>query len=211
MPKRAYIQALVCYLAIPAVVIASGVLFRLIDPEMARGTADYVRNYHIFELLRTGTVWSAMALVVVLWTACCFLVLESRQRALPWLVLAAGGPLGFTFIAMLADKAPLPEDLYQHFLKSLKIYWRLALEIAMFVAVWTLAYEAVMLKHDLMVAFESFRTGTPVAAIIAEQNASGGMWAFSEGLQVMYLVALIYLLWPLLFNWTARLRRPRAA
>ena len=45
MPKRQYILAVVCYLLIPAVVIASGVLFRLIDPEMARGSADYVRNY----------------------------------------------------------------------------------------------------------------------------------------------------------------------
>ena len=50
MPKRQYILAVVCYLLIPAVVIASGVLFRLIDPEMARGSADYVRNYRLLEL-----------------------------------------------------------------------------------------------------------------------------------------------------------------
>jgi hypothetical protein len=52
MPKRQYILALVCYLSTPAVVIASGVLFRLIDPEMAGGSADYVRTGDAFELSR---------------------------------------------------------------------------------------------------------------------------------------------------------------
>jgi hypothetical protein len=47
VPKKQYALAVVCYLSIPAVVIASGVLFRLIDPEMARGSADYVRNYRL--------------------------------------------------------------------------------------------------------------------------------------------------------------------
>ena len=37
MPKRHYVMALACYLAIPAVVIAGAGLSRLIDPEMAPG------------------------------------------------------------------------------------------------------------------------------------------------------------------------------
>jgi len=211
MPKRQYILAIACHLAIPAVVIASGVLFSLIDPDMARGHADYARNFQLLQLAQRGTIAAMAGLVLVLWIACCYLVLESKQRALPWLLLAAGGPFGFTFIAMLADKAPAPDDLFQQFLRNLKIYWRIALEIALFISVWFLASEIVGVKRDLMIAIQSYRTGTPVEAIIAEQNASSGMWAFSEGLQVMYLVVLIYLLWPLFFNWTARLRRPRAA
>jgi hypothetical protein len=56
MPKRQYILAVVCYLSIPAVVIASGVLFRLIDPELVRGGADYVRNFRLLELARRGAL-----------------------------------------------------------------------------------------------------------------------------------------------------------
>ena len=45
MPKRHYLIALACYLAIPAAVIAGAAVHRLIDPVMARGHADYVRDY----------------------------------------------------------------------------------------------------------------------------------------------------------------------
>ena len=40
---------------------------------------------------------------------------------------------------------------------------------------------------------------------MANQNASSGMWAFSEGLEVMFLVALLYLFWPITFNIVGRL------
>lgn len=38
------------------------------------------------------------------------------------------------------------------------------------------------------------------AQIIDLQNASSGMWAFGEGLEVMFIVILLYLLRPMLFN-----------
>jgi hypothetical protein len=31
------------------------------------------------------------------------------------------------------------------------------------------------------------------------------MWAFAEGMEVMYLVVLFYLLWPIVFNVVSRL------
>jgi hypothetical protein len=65
-----------------------------------------------------------------------------------------------------------------------------------------------VLKRELMIGFESFRTGTPVAAIVALQNASSGMWAFREGLEVAYLAVLICLAWPILFNIAAARRTP---
>jgi hypothetical protein len=37
------------------------------------------------------------------------------------------------------------------------------------------------------------------------------MWAFSEGLEVMFLVALLYLIWPIAFNIMGRLATLMAA
>jgi hypothetical protein len=56
-----------------------------------------------------------------------------------------------------------------------------------------------------MILYESATTGASTAQIIATQNASSGMWAFGEGLEVMFLVVLFYLLWPIVFNVVARL------
>jgi len=209
MPKKQYILAVVCYLLIPAVVIASGVLFRFIDPEMARGSADYVRNYRVLELARTGALMTMAGLALALWALTCYLVLKSRQRSLGWLLLAAAGPFGFIAIAMLEDRAPASYDLYQKFIRKLKLYWRIPIESAAFVTVWSLAFELMVLKRDLMIRYESFTSGTPVATIIDWQNQSSGMWAFSEGNEVIYLIVLIYLLWPVFFNVVGQLLKTR--
>jgi hypothetical protein len=55
-------------------------------------------------------------------------------------------------------------------------------------------------KRDLMIMYEAAATGMSTAQIIDQQNASSGMWAFSEGNEVLYLVVLFYLLWPISFN-----------
>jgi hypothetical protein len=49
------------------------------------------------------------------------------------------------------------------------------------------------------------------ARIIDSQNASSGMWAFAEGNEVMYLVILFYLLWPIVFNIAGRVAAPMAS
>jgi hypothetical protein len=51
-----------------------------------------------------------------------------------------------------------------------------------------------------MIMYEAAATGMSTAQIIDQQNASSGMWAFSEGNEVLYLVVLFYLLWPICFN-----------
>ncbi|MDO8788505.1 MAG: hypothetical protein Q7J42_10595 [Sulfuritalea sp.] len=210
LPRRHYMLAIVCYLAIPVVMIAGAALASLIDPEMARSHADYARDYHLLELAKTGVVAATAILMLVLWAATCYLVLISRQRSLSWLVLAAAGPFGFIVIALLGDRSPVPGDMYQQFTRKLKLYWRIPLEIVLFLAVWLLAYQCVMLLRDLMIAWTSYRTGIPVASIVAEQNASSGMHAFGEALETFYLVPLVYLLWPVLFNLASRLLKPRA-
>lgn len=209
MSKRHYFLALACYLAIPAVMLAGAAAASLIDPELARGHADYARGFRLLEQLKTGVAAAAAGLMVVLWAATCFLVLKSRQRSLRWLPLAAAGPFGFIVIALLEDRSPASGDRYRQFIGRLKMVWRIPLEIAVFVAVWLLAYQCVALMRDLMIAYTSFRTGIPVASIVAEQNASSGMHAFGEGLETLYVVPLIYLLLPILFNLAARLFRPR--
>lgn len=59
-----------------------------------------------------------------------------------------------------------------------------------------------------MISLQSWRTGVPVATIVAEQDASSGMWAFAKGLESLYLVTLIYMLWPVLFNLVGRILKP---
>jgi hypothetical protein len=209
MPKRHYVLGVASYLLIPAILIAGARLSFLIDPEMARGHADYVRDYRLLEMAQQGALMATAALALALWSAACYLVLKSRQRSLLWLSLAVAGPFGFIVIAMLEDRAPQPDDLYQQFIRTRKMYWRIPLEIALFVSVWVLAFASMVLTRHLMISYESFMTGTPATTIISIQNASSGMWAFSEGLEVIYLVVLIYLLWPVFFNLAGRLFRPR--
>jgi hypothetical protein len=209
MPKLPYILALICYLAIPAVVIAGVGLFVLIDPEMARGHANYARDYRLFDMARVGVMVAVAGLALVLWMSCCYLVLKSRQRSMRWLVLAVAGPFGFSVLAALEDRSPAPGDRYQRLIGSLKTYWRVPLEIAVFVGVWCVAYESVVLKRELLIHLESFTTGTSVSAIVAQQTASSGMWAAGEGIEELYLVPLFYLLWPMMFNIAGWVLKPR--
>ena len=208
MPKRRYVLAIVCYLLIPAVVIAGAAVFALIDPEMARKSADYTRNYRLLDRTRHGVLMAAAGLAFVIWMFCCYLVLTSRHRSLRWLALAPAGPLGFSIIATLEDLSPAPGDLYQRFIGNLKTYWRVPLEIAVFVAVWVLAYNAMVLARELLIRLESRRTGVPVATIVAQQSAYSGMYAGGEGIEILYLVPLIYLLWPIVFNVAGHLLKP---
>jgi hypothetical protein len=198
--KSHYIIALGCYLTIPAVMLAGVGLSRLIDPELARFSADYARNFRLLELAATGALMATTGLAMALWGASYYLVLKSRQRSMLWLALAAAGPFGFMFITMLADRSPAPQDLYQQFLRKLKLYWRIPLEIVLFVSAWILAYQCVVLKRESLIRFESFWTGTPVETIIDRQTASSGMYAFGEGLETIFVVTLLYLLLPMIFN-----------
>jgi hypothetical protein len=61
-----------------------------------------------------------------------------------------------------------------------------------------------VLKRNLVIWYQSATTGMSTAQIIDIQNASSGMWAFGEGLEVMYLVVLFYLLRPILFSVVGR-------
>ena len=79
-----------------------------------------------------------------------------------------------------------------------------------FVIIWLLASELMEFKRYLTIQYESARTGISVAQIMDIRDASGGMWAFSEGNEVIYFVILLYLIWPVVFNLLARVASPKA-
>ena len=118
--------------------------------------------------------------------------------------MALLGPFGFAILALLSDGAPAETDRHARFVRGLNWYTRVGYEVGRFVLVWLLAEEAIVLKRNLMILYESATTGVSTAQIIATQNASSGMWAFGEGLEVMFLVVVFYLFWPIVFNMAGR-------
>ena len=79
-------------------------------------------------------------------------------------------------------------------------YVRAGYELCTFVIIGELAYQAMVLKHTLMIKYHAATSGVSEAQIIGLQNASSGMWAFTEGMEVMFLVVLLYLLRPMVFR-----------
>jgi hypothetical protein len=209
MSKKTYVLAIVSFLLIPAVAVVGAFVINAINPEVAAGHPDYVRNFRLLDLAKRLSMWAALLVIAGLWCLTCFFLIKSKIRSYGWLPLAVFGPLGLIVLTMLSDKLPVPGDLYQRFVGRLRIYQRVALELCIFAVVWEVAYEAIDWKREFMVMREAATTGASKEQIIAIQAASSGMWAFSEGLQVMYLVVLIYLLWPICFNAVGRLSKSR--
>ena len=207
MLKKYYIVALVALLLVPAVTILSGVLINSIDPEIAVGHANYERNYRLLTLAKSVCILASFLVVVCLWFLTCFFLIKSKQRSAAWLSLGVLGPFGLIILTMLGDNSAVPNNLYQEFIGKLKTYLRVAYEVGFFVLVWVSAYQVMVWKRDLMIIYESARTGVSRTQIIDVQNASSGMWAFGEGLEVMFVIALFYLLWPICFNFVGRLPR----
>jgi hypothetical protein len=196
---------MVSFLAIPAVTVLAGMLINAIDPEIAVRTSHYERNYRLLNLARTLSMWAVLLVIVGLWFLTCFFLVKSMQRSYGWLPLAMLGPFGLIVLTMLSDHAPAPRDLSQQFVGKLKMYLRVGYELIFFLVVWVGAFLTMVLERDLTIMYEATTTGTSTAQIIDRQNASSGMWAFREGLEVLFLVVLFYLLWPICFNAVGRL------
>ena len=198
--KKQTAIALVLLMLIPMVLRLGGLLFSMINPEIAAGHPDYVRNYQFLSHLKIMSFWASGVVVVILWLLVCFLVIRSKERSSLWLFFAALGPFGFAILAMLNDRAPEETDRYARFVRNLNRFVRVGYEIFTFAIIWELADQAMVLKRNLMIMYESATTGISTAQIIDLQNASSGMWAFAEGNEVMYFVVLLYLIWPIVFN-----------
>ncbi len=200
MARRYYFFALVALLSIPAAWIVGGMLANAIDPEIAAGHANYARDYRLLTQAKIIVIQGTALLSCGLWLICCFFLIKAKGQSFWWLPLAILGPFGLAALTLLGDRAQADGDLYQRFIGGMRPPVRAAYEIVVFVIIWSVAEEAVWLWRDLMIMGESISTGVPAATIIDQQNASGGMWAFSEGLEALFLVALFYVLRPVCFN-----------
>lgn len=207
MLNKHYLFALAALALIPIVTVLGGALFSLINPEIAAGHANYERNYQLLELFRTMIMFGVLLADVALWFLVSFFLLKAKRRSSRWLMLALLGPFGLAVLTMLGEKAQEYSDCYQRFVRKLNIYLRIAYEAGVFLILGELAYQTMVLKRNLTILYEAYARGIPTAQIIDQQNASSGMWAFSEGLETLFLLALFYLLRPILFNWAARLFR----
>jgi hypothetical protein len=215
MMKKQTIGAIVLLMLIPVVSILGGLLLSLINPEIAAGHPDYVRNYHLLNLLKLTTMFGSVAVVAILWLLVCFLVIRSKERSPWWMFVAILGPFGLAILATLNDKDFAATDRYSQFVRKLNGFVRVGYEVCRFAIIWELAYEAMVLKRNLMIMYQSATTGVSTAQIIDIQNASSGMWAFGEGMEVMFMVVVLYLIWPIVFNVVggvvASLKPPRAS
>jgi hypothetical protein len=210
MIKKQRVVALALLLLIPLVLRLGRMLFSLIDSVSVAGHPNYVQNYHRLGLLKHMALWGSEAGVAILWLVVCLLVIRSKKRSPLWLFMAALGPFGFAALAMLNDRAPAETDSYARFVRNLNGFVRVGYELCTFVMVWVLAYEGMVFKRNLMIRHEAALTGMSVAQIMDQQNASSGMWAFAEGNEVMYLVILLYLVWPMVFSIVGRVAATKA-
>jgi hypothetical protein len=211
MIKKQWVVAVVLLLLIPLVLVLGGMLFSLINPEIAAGHPNYVRNFHLLNLLKKTVMWATAAGVLVLWLLVCLQVIRAKKRSSSWLLLAALGPFGLAILAMLSDRATLETDRYARFVRSLNGFVRAGYELCTFMIVWVFAYEGMVLKRTLMIRYEAATTGSSIAQVTDLHNASGGMWAFAEGMEVMFFVVLLYLLRPVVFNIVGRVTATMAS
>ena len=203
MIKKQLLVALLLLLLIPAVTVGAGILFSSINPEIAAGHPNYSRNWQLLQSLKMGVMYGSFVVILALYLIGCFLVIRSKKQSRLWLVLAPLGPLGFAVLSVLNDRAPSAADRYSRFVRGLNAWVRVAYELCCFVVICELAEQIMVLKRNLMIWHESITTGVSTAQIIAVRDASSGMWAFGEGLEVMFFMILLYLLRPIVFNLVA--------
>lgn len=194
--NKKQLWAVVVFLMIPAIMTTGGVLFNVIDPEKLAGHTNYVRNYRLLELARSAVMLAVFGLTVVAWFVTCVLMLRSKNRSHRWLLLALFGPVGFVFLASLRDHSSEPSSLYERFNRRLNGFRRVLYEIFFYIVGLTLAWQMMLIQREAIIFFQSAMTGVSRQQIVDQQNASSGMWAFSEGLEVMYFLVLLYLLRP---------------
>jgi len=208
MIKKQSVRTLVLLLLIPLVLILGGMLSNLINPEVAAGHPNYSRNFYLLNSLKQFAFLASIACVGVLWILVCILEIRSKHRSLVWLLMAALGPIGFAVLATLNDRASGETNQFTHpyslFVRKMNWLVRGVYELGSFWLIWELGYQVMVLKRNLMIWYQSATTGMSTAQIIDIQNASSGMWAFGEGMEVMYFVVLLYLLRPILYSLASR-------
>jgi len=205
--SRPYWAAGACLGLMPVVLIAGVAVHGMIDPEMAARHANYERNYRLLEALRAAVLSGTFLAVLSLWFAMCLLLLKAKRRSLLWTVPGILGPLGLALITALKPRVVDPVDSYSSFVAKLGIVSRIGYEVLLFMGICALAMAAVSIHADLMIAWSAHVQQVPIEQILQERDASSGMYAFSEAMEALYLIACLYLLLPAAANWIHRLLR----
>lgn len=208
MAKRYLFFAALALFMIVAVTILGPMAAFTINPEIAAGHADYVRNYQLLNSVKLGILATSVLIDCGLWLACCAFLIKARSRSLRWLPLALLGPPGLAVLTLLKNGAPDNADPCQRSIDGMRPLARIVCEVTFFVVVCVAAGLAIMLWNDLSIGLESMRTGVSFATLLEQRSASGGMWAFGDLLRELFVVALIYLARPFLFRMAGWLGKP---
>jgi hypothetical protein len=203
--------AIAAFIAIPVFGILGMSLTVFINPEIARYTSNYVLNFQLLQGLKHVVFATTLLCVMTLWFLTCFFLVRAKQRSIFWVPLAIFGPFGLIILVALRSGDQTTRSAYQKFVAKLWLPVRVVYEFCLFNVAWMLAYYLVDLKRDLIILHQSIIRGVPIQTIVDEQQASGGMWAFSEGMETIFLIVLFYLLWPICFNAVAWLIGTRSA
>src|ERR1017187_3399286 len=132
MMKKHLVVSLFLLLLIPVVLALGGMLSNLINPEIAAGHPNYVRNYHLLSLLKNLIFFASLAGAGLLWMLACLLVIRSKKRSYLWLLMAALGPLGVAVLATLHRRAAVGADSYARFVGKLNWFVRASYELCTF-------------------------------------------------------------------------------
>jgi hypothetical protein len=194
--RKYYSLSIGALLLIPVTSILGVRLFTLIDPELAAGHPDYVRHYAQLEHLRGGVWWFTLLTMGLLWLLCCAWVLRARARSLFWLWLALLGPLGFVGLFALSDRGVADAGAQPRMREGARLAWRMLFELCRFVLLWMLAMQLVEWFNSATAWAEAHRRSVSMAQVLAERDASSGMWAFGDSLRAGFVLILLYLLWP---------------
>ena len=208
MIRKYNVRSIVALLLIPVASRLAAAIIGAIDPEVARGHADYVRNFALLEHLRRGVFVSGLLLLGALWLLACAWLLRGKSQRRAWLWLALLGPPGFAVLAALPDRSPpLPGDAHRRLLERLPQLLRIGYEILRFAAFGFVAMQLIEWLDDATALWEAHQRGVALAVVLAERDASSGMWAFGDMVRAGYLFVLMYALWPAGFNAVAGLVR----
>lgn len=208
MIRNYYCRSILALLLIPVVVMLSVQLFQAIDPELAAGHANYVLNYWLLDHARRIVLLGGLVLAVVLWLLSGFWLLRAKSRRGAWLLLSLLGAPGFALLSALSDRSPpSPDDVYRRQLARLPTVVRVLYEVVRFAALCFVTMQLVEWWNDGTAFLEATRRGVALAVVLAERDASSGMWAFGDLNRAAFLFVLIYMLWPFGYNAAARLIR----
>lgn len=214
MIRKDYRRSVMALLLIPVVVMLGGGIFAAIDPELARGHAQYARNFALLAHLRNGVWLAALVLACALWLLACVWLVRAKSRHRAWLSLALLGPPGFAVLAALSDRSPsAPGHAHggqpERPPRLLRILYRILYEVLRFAVLGFVTLQLVEWADYGTAILEATRRGVALADVLAERDASSGMWAFGDMMWAACLLVLIYALWPAGCSLVARMIRRR--